>query len=434
MRQKYLLLLFLCLWMCAGESRAELASLFGVGPQSEAMGACSLLEGRASAYQVYSAPAALGFLHRVEISAGAQYMAANLRPFGTVVLDSSGTLGQYKSAGVRDGGGSVLAFAFPIGKQRPLTLAGTFYLPFGTLVRVSGSPVDFPFYPLYNDISGNFYFVLGAGYEFLDGWALGINLRSTTKSTAYYKLVSNSSVNYSASAVEARGQTRFSVSLLYDHGRQYEHQAWSVGLMVRAPSAMETKLSADITAFVPVQGALLSVPFYSPAEFVVMGSKKFGEFFIVSADLARVKWSDYVSPYGSGNINSYVIGSAYERANFHDIWVPKLGMEWKTHLSGKLVQELDARAGYQYHPSPVPDQNADTNFVDNTRHMFSAGLGVVLDHPWQEQDTIAFDSFLQWNFLKQRNVHKNLATNIGAPGYPTGGSIWLFGGAVTLKF
>jgi hypothetical protein len=370
----------------------------------------------------------------VEIHAGALYMQPELRPFGTLVLNSNGTQGEFHSAGVLPGGGSLLAAAFPIGRERPLTLGAAVFLPFSTMIRVSGSPVNYPFYPLYNDISRNFFFVVGAGMEVIDGWGLGVNVRSTTKSVASYTLRADNSVNYSASAVEAKGESRLSFSLVYDNVRSGGKTPYSAGAMYRAKSGLETKLVADVTAFVPVQGELVSLPAYTPSEWVLMGSWRLGERLTIAGDFSWVKWSEYVSPYGSGNINSYVIGSARQEAGFRDIATYRFGADYGVERPGRNLRKLSYRLGYAYFPSPVPDQSGDTNFVDCDRHSVTAGFGVGIAHPWRDSDTIDFDLFAQYHALNDREVRKAGATNVGAPGYRAGGKIWLYGAGANLKF
>lgn len=415
-------------------SHAHVESVFGIGPVSQGMGATSLVQGSFSGFQTYSAPAALGFIHQVEVSAGVQYMDPKLKPFGTVVLSPNGTMGEFKSANVMSGGGNVLAIALPFGKVHPFTVGGAFYLPFGTLVRVSGSPVNYPFYPIYSDISRNFFFVVGAGYELFDGFAVGINLRSTTKSTAVYALRSDSSINYSASAVEAKGESRLSVSVLYDFEKKNSGSPYTLGAMYRARSGLETKLAADISAFVPLQGELTSTPAFSPDEWVLMGTGRIGDSWILSTDLSWAKWSKYSSPYGTGNINSYVIGTAYKEALFKDVLVPRIGTQYKSALNGENLKQFFWRFGYLYQPSPVPDQTGESNYVDNNRHLFSTGAGVGIKNPWDEASLIDLDFFFQYNWLKNREIKKNLSTSVGYPGYKSGGSILLYGMGLKVRF
>ncbi|MGZ3695657.1 MAG: hypothetical protein ACXWQO_16215, partial [Bdellovibrionota bacterium] len=257
MRTKYLLAAAL-LCLVSFSAHAELGSLFGMGPLSSGLGGTSLFQGRPSPYQTLNAPASLGFIHKVEVDLSAQYFDPKLRPFGTVVLNSGGNLGNFDTAGVVAGGGTLVGIALPFGRVRPLTLGAVIYLPFTTLIRISGQPVDHPFYPLYSDIARNFFFSVGAGYELFDGLALGMNMRSTTKSVANYTLRTSNSVNYSASVVEGKSESRPSFSVVYDNerARGANATAYSVGAMYRAQAGLETKLIADVTAFVPVEGSI----------------------------------------------------------------------------------------------------------------------------------------------------------------------------------
>ncbi|MGZ3651551.1 MAG: OmpP1/FadL family transporter [Bdellovibrionota bacterium] len=430
-----LILSILLLLGLSASAHAELASLFGIGPKNQAMGGVSLIQGESNPFQVYTAPAALGFLHRMEIDFGTEYFQPNIRPYGTLNLNSAGTQGDFSDAGVLPGGGSLLAFGIPLGRVHPVTLGGAIFMPFASLIRVSGTPVDYPFYPLYTDLSRNFFFVVGAGYEIWDGWAVGVNVRSTTKSTVSYSLRSDSSINYSASATEAKSESRLSYSVLYDNSRRHPEQTpWTAGAMYRGYAGMETKIQADVSAFVPIQGAIISDPSYTPAEWVLMGTWQAIPLWTLSGEVSRVMWSKYISPYGSGNINTYVIGDKASSANFNNITVFRAGLEHEVPVNGATVKKIFYRGGYQYHPSPVPDQTGDTNFVDTKRHLFSAGVGAGIANPWKDDDVIDLDLFFQYNLLKNRQISKSSNLNVGAPGYLAGGNILLFGGGASLKF
>jgi long-chain fatty acid transport protein len=303
------------------------------------------------------------------------------------------------------------------------------------MLRISGSPVNYPYYPLYNDISRNFFFSMGAGFEPWDGWAVGLNVRSTTRSTALYTLRADNTVNYSASAVEAKGESRISVNVLYDHERSRPgegREPFTVGAMYRAKAGLTTKLAADVTAFVPVQGELNSLPAFSPAEWVLMGTWR-RDRWIFSFDGAWVKWSAFASPYGTGNINTYVIG-ANPAAEFKDVFVPRLGVERTSPQDGRWLKRIAYRLGYLWHPSPVPDQTGDSNFADNDRHSFTSGLGFGFRNPWRDESLVDLDLFFQYNHLRERVTTKVSAANVGAPGYRSGGSILLYGAGLSLRF
>lgn len=425
-----ILVLLLALW--SASAHAELGSLFGVGPLSGAMGGASLFQGRQSAYQILNAPASLGYMRQVQVDVSAQYFDPKLMPFGTLVLNSGGTLGTFDTAGVQRGGGSLLGFALPFGKVRPLVLGVTIYLPFSTLIRISGQPVDHPYYPLYTDVAQNFFFAVGAGYEVLDGLSLGVNMRSTTKSVANYTLRSSNSVNYSASVVEGKSESRPSFSVIYDFERGAGGAPVSVGAAFRAKSGLETKLIADVTAFVPVEGSITSMPSYTPAEWALFGTARSGEF-TFSADAALVKWSKFVSPYGTGNINTYAIGGLRREAGFRDVVVSRFGVDYSYARDG-FFRKLSYRLGYLNHPSPVPPQTGNSNFVDSDRHNFTAGLGTAVKDFFRDDGLVDIDLFFQYNWLMRRQVTKDASNNVGAPGYVSGGKILLYGAGASFKF
>ena len=81
-----------------------------------------------------------------------------------------------------------------------------------------------------------------------------------------------------------------------------------------------------------------------------------------------------------------------------------------------------------------PEQSLDSNFVDNDRHAFTAGFGLGWHNPFRDGDIIDLDFFAQYNWLRNRKITKISATNIGAPGYSTGGKILLYGAGATFRF
>jgi long-chain fatty acid transport protein len=429
--RNFLILSLLLLF--SASAQADVSSLFGSDPRTMGMGSVSLFQGVPSPYQVYSAPASLGFIRSVQVGAGGIYMDPRLRAFGTLVLNSNGTRGEFKTAGVLPGGGSLASMALPLGLSRPVVIGGSIFLPFSSIIRISGSPLNYPYYPLYNDISRNFSFVLGAGYELFDGLALGVNFRSITKSSTFYTLRSDSTVNYSANATEAKSESQLSFSVVYDHARRNPDRPYTVGAMYRAKAGLETRIAADVTAFVPVQGEIISVPAFTPEEWALMATTRIGDHLTIGFDGAWVRWSKFSSPYGSGNINTYIFRSSLD-SGFKDIPVLRAGADYGKNLSGSWFKKISLRGGYFYHPSPVPDQTGDSNFVDNDRHVFSLGFGLGVPSPTKEGDVLEVDFFTQYNWLKSRQITKAAATNIGAPGYKAGGRIMLYGMGATLKF
>jgi len=111
--------------------------------------------------------------------------------------------------------------------------------------------------------------------------------------------------------------------------------------------------------------------------------------------------------------------------NFHDRLVPRVGVEYRMPVTEAL--EVPLRAGYAFERSPVPEQRGVTNFVDNDRHVLSAGTGVRLLKPLPElPGDVRLDGHVQWSLLPDRMTRKdNPADFVGD--YHAGGSILALG-------
>lgn len=404
------------------------------------MGGTSLNVEDYSLYSAYTQPAALGYIQRAQLSVGYVTTNVNIRSFGIIVTDEKGGRGALDSSGVLGGTGEFVALAIPIGsKARPLTIGVVAYFSSDSVSRISGPPVNNPFYPIYQDETRNAAYSVGAGYRVWNGLSLGITGNTSLVSVANYQLQNNTNYSYSASGIEVKSAFSPSWAATYDFGITEDASAGTplvLGIMRRGKSELKSKLHADIVVQgVPITGDLTSYPHFSPAEWVFSSSYKIARATSLALDIARIEWSQYKNPYGNGNINSYIFGSGSEYAGFHDVWVPRLGAQQKFFASG-FFQEYVARVGYFYYPTPVPDQTDNSNYADSDRHGISAGFGAAFRNPWLSgaDSLIHIDSFAQFNLLSQRHVVKNSATALGAPGYTIGGNIWVYGLTAKVEF
>lgn len=325
MTNAYRLFLVLLAALLPAGAEASIGSAFGMGPVSMGMGTTAMVHGEPNAYATYNNPAHLGFITRVQASGGVLNVDPQLKPFGMLVINSSGTVGEFQTSGVLPGAGNTLALALPFGKERPLTFGASFFLPYSSFVRVSGSPVNYPFYPMYNDITRNAFFVLGFGVQVFQGISFGMNFLSSIESIAAYELRSDNSISYSANAVEARNKTGFGFAVTADF-EKINGRPSTLAAIYRPKSELKTKLAADITAFAPIQGELISYPAFSPAEMILAFSRRFGEQ-ILSLEGSWARWSEYRNPHGTGNINSFVVGSGASVADFKDVPVGRIGFQ-----------------------------------------------------------------------------------------------------------
>lgn len=442
---KNLILLLLVIAFTSNNAIAGYGHVFGMGPVSVGMGTTSLNAGRVTAFHSLTNPAMLGFAEESEISIGLVNMDVHLNGFGTVVLNTTGTVGEFDSSGILGGRGQSIGILMPLGrKTRPLTIGVNVYLSGDSLSRVAGPPVNHPFYPLYQDVSRNTSYTVSLGYRVWNGLSLGFTGTTSLVSLADNQITANSNISFSASAVEVRTVFRPGLSAVYDFGFDEEKQdpyGFIVGLAYRAKSEMTTKLTVSAEVLnVPVVGELNSTPQFTPAEWTLSASKRMSDRWTVSADVSYIEWSAYKNPFGDTVINSFIAGGGEEFAGFENKIVPKLGAEYTWRTKKSMFRRFALRGGYFYSPSPVPDQVGDTNYADSNRHGISFGFGTSINNPWteaapvSESQWIDFDLFVQLNYLERRDITKNSSTNIGAPGYTAGGNIWVYGLHTSLNF
>jgi long-subunit fatty acid transport protein len=85
---------------------------------------------------------------------------------------------------------------------------------------------------------------------------------------------------------------------------------------------------------------------------------------------------------------------------YQDTLVWRAGVEWRP------LEPLALRAGYQFRPTPVPDQTSGTNIVDANAHVVALGLGVTFRLPLVFNQPITADLGYQAQLLEQRAAIK----------------------------
>jgi long-chain fatty acid transport protein len=181
----------------------------------------------------------------------------------------------------------------------------------------------------------------------------------------------------------------------------------------------------------------VSQDLYQPAQWTVGGLARVSDRFSVAFDLAYHRWSTFQNPSAHIDPPDLDLGQFQGLVNippfpdlpephFHDIVVPRLGMEW-------LAREDDdhrvlVRGGYHYERSPAPEQTGESNFIDNDKHTFSLGAGYELRHGLGEiiPRPVSFDVSLALTSLAPRDHHKDSPIDpVGD--YRSGGHVWQMG-------
>jgi len=159
----------------------------------------------------------------------------------------------------------------------------------------------------------------------------------------------------------------------------------------------------------------VSQDLFQPSQYTAGVNARLTGRFTLAFDLSYHRWSVCGNPSANitldmdiGDFNDLVDipdPLPLPDPNFHDILIPRLGVEWLASTSAK--RDYHVRAGYSYEPSPAPDQVGESNFIDNDKHTISAGVGLTL-HKFSKVITLpaAFDGYLAWTVLPARTHGK----------------------------
>ncbi|RYE88311.1 MAG: hypothetical protein EOO75_13420, partial [Myxococcales bacterium] len=211
------------------------------------------------------------------------------------------------------------------------------------------------------------------------------------------------------------------------------HRRLSVGLTYRGESKLDLRIDADIRGQVdtgigglkiPVTYTLSSRSFdaFQPRQ-VALGTRfSATDALRLSLDFVWTNWSSYQSAT-SRTVTDLQIDTTLNLAippnpkptvvrdpQFRDRLVPRLGAEWSPWV--RPAAAVAVRAGYAYELSPVPPQNALTNFVDGDRHTLATGAGVKLrpDASWFTGE-VALDAHAALAILPERETRKRSAAD-----------------------
>ena len=113
---------------------------------------------------------------------------------------------------------------------------------------------------------------------------------------------------------------------------------------------------------------------------------------------------------------------------FSDTFTPRIGVEYR------LGCGIFLRGGYSFQPSPVPEQTRASNYLDNDKHVVSAGIGTTLSRlPWLPvwKKPLSVDAYFQFTQLVKRTYHKE--TGYGRT-VELGGSMLNGGMSLTLHY
>ncbi len=178
--------------------------------------------------------------------------------------------------------------------------------------------------------------------------------------------------------------------------------------------------------------ALSALSFYRPPTWTLAGAWHEAAF---SADVeaSYLQWSQMPDPALFATFSPSTpllpdLASQQSGVAFHDTVVVRAG--GSVALGGPAT----LFAGYQYAPTPVPDQTGPSNLLDCDRHEIAAGLSIDFADPTELSSGPASVIFAgQYHLLVTREAVKQSPLDLYGDGV-YGGSLWLASVSLVLRF
>jgi long-chain fatty acid transport protein len=371
------------LLLASEESQANPADAFGLGARAVGMGGAMTATAEGFAASHYN-PAALANDSRLRIELGYAYMHPELRLDGrSLNVDAHrGFQGGFVIAG--DLYEHTVAFALSLS------------LPDRLITRVRALPERQPRFVLYDNRPQRLVLSASLAVEVFDGLTIGAGLsflshtRGRLDVTGEVGFTDASETQLRTSVVEDLVAVRYpTIGVHYAPTEQLK-----LGVTFRDEFALRLDLEVLVSGDIVEDGettlpdasfemSSFSDTLFSPRQLAV-GLAWDAGCWLISADLTWTQWSRFPTPTAEVAMSIDLPGLPIElpppdvpiAPNFHDIFVPRLGVE--AAVLDVPVLTLSLRGGYSYEPSPVPAQSGRTNYADTDKHGFSMGVGVEL--------------------------------------------------------
>lgn len=431
--------------LVSAEARANPMDTFGLGSRSTAMGRAMTAEASDFSAVYYNAAGLVG-AQGMDFSLGYFHAEPSLSMNGrdTKVDSARGLVFGFVAPG------EILGIPFAFGLAT--------HLPDERLSRIRTRPQDEPRFELYDNRPQLLYLATALAVRPLSFLEVGVG------------------ISYLA-ATRGRLDIGGSANLADPHASQLHHEVRADLRSVRYPMAglrvllgddiavglafrdearlelqLDTALIGTIDAFglqIPASYTLTSrnVGVFIPRQVTLGASAKLLERrMTATVDIGYEQWSAYETSVSLSTTNLDVklppnlpvtIPKNPEPTrlippNFRDRIVPRVGFEYLLPVTETI--EVPLRTGYAYEVSPVPEQRGVTNFVDNDRHVFSAGAGLRLHRPVEElPGDVRLDGHVQWSMLPEKVTQKdNPADFVGD--FRAGGSILAVGVTLGVGF
>jgi long-chain fatty acid transport protein len=414
--------------------------MFGAGARGASMGGAHTAAANDSSANYYN-PALLVRLPALELDIGYRLALPDLR-LNDRSLDVDSARGTRIALGMPGQVGGI-----------PVAVGVSVYLPDQHLTRTRSLSQTQPRFALYDNRPQRLFLSVNAGVALSDKLSLGGGLGYVTSTKGTVKLSGRVGFPDAEDSDLLLAMDVDVSTLVYPiAGAAYQLKPWlRVAASFRGGAQPVSDLGVviegdigaanlePIVADAAVNLRSIALSHYQPAEFSVGLDAKLSPRLRVAADLALHRWSTFENPAAQlestlelGQFNEFIDpppASVLAPASYHDILIPRIGLEYV--LQASATMRLHGRAGYYYEPSPAPEQVGLTNFVDNDKHTASLGLGATF-RPWPSVLLQPFSLDGSFSLTSLRSREHNKISPVDPVGdYRSDGSVWQF--ALTSK-
>ena len=371
----------------ADVAHANPIDAFGYGSRAAAMGGAATAASEDSSANYYN-PAGLVRGHDLRIDIGYRYAQPLLRMNG-------------RDVGVDASRGFLVGIVAP-GRIGPFRFAfgASLWLPDQRLTRVRSLPFDQPRFVLFDNRPQRLYLAANLAIQIVPGLYVGGGLTFMSKTAGQLFLKGSVAVSDpDASSLVSKIDVDLVAVRYPQAGILWEATRWlSIGVTYRHSFVLNLDQQFRIDGNIGNPGLTpivengyfaahsISIDLFQPWQLTGGAALRLKRELLLTFDVTFARWSEFPVPAANltlgldiGVYNDKVMlppPRSYAPSRFHDIVIPRAGVEWRAWQRPKIA--IDLRAGYSYEPTPVPDQIGESNFADSDKHTFSVGAGFEL--------------------------------------------------------
>jgi long-chain fatty acid transport protein len=377
----------LALAILASPARANPIDAFGYGSRATSMGGAATAASEDSSANYYN-PAGLVKGRDLRIDLGYRYAQPILRLNG-------------RDVGVDASRGLFVGLVVPsaIGPFR-FAFGASLWLPDQRLTRARSLPFGQPRFVLFDNRPQRLFLAANLAIQIVPGLYVGGGLTFMSRTLGQLFLKGDVAVSDADSSTLVTNINVDLVAVRYPQaGILWEVTRYlTLGLSYRHSFVLKLDQQFRIDGNVGNPGLTpivengyfsarsVSMDLFQPWQLTVGGALRLLRRWLVTVDVTYARWSEFPAPAANltlgldiGIYNNRVMlpaPRAYPPSGFHDLVIPRVGVEWRAWQRPKLA--LDLRGGYSYEPTPVPEQSGESNFADSDKHTFSVGAGLEL--------------------------------------------------------